>query len=316
MTSICIKIYIQSTFQTYVITLFFLEAGNKRLQMRLRSIHPSIYKLLMVLKSEISNSLLKCDQAMEGLLTLNHRSKAISVMQIRTSLRERLSAGHIDLRRYLRSMGSLSSKIDSHAKYVLQCACQAASSNSEVGPNIAEDPTESPALRHVLTSVSSITNLAVRGGRGRGRGRGQGHAPVRKDCPSCGKNYSSGYLPRHITICKGTLPAAAPPPENTPTVEVAPTELNGNVIFPFDIEDTINADITLSLIDDDVFNLEQSILNHMPGPSALRQSFCRPPRPHNRYGSGDLSDQLIDDFGIPINRVTIRSMSRSSQSSL
>ncbi len=215
-------------------------------------------------------------------------------------------------------MGSLSSKIDSHAKYVLQCARQAASSNSEVGPETAEDPTESPALRHVLTSVSSITNLAFRGGRGRGRGRdrGQGPAPVRKDCPSCGKNYSSGYLPWHITICNGTLPATAPPAENTPTVEDAPTEFNGNVIFPFDIEDAINADITLSLIDDDVFNLEQSILNHMPGPSALRQSFCGPPRPHNRYGSGDLSDQLIEDFGIPINSVTTRSMSWSSQSSL
>ena len=100
------------------------------------------------------------------MLSINHRSKVISVMNIRTSLRERLSAGHIDLRRYLRSMGSLSSKIDSHAKYVLQCAQQAASSNAEVGSNTAE----SPALRHVLTSVTSISNLAVRGGRGRGRG--------------------------------------------------------------------------------------------------------------------------------------------------
>ena len=153
-------------------------------------------------------------------------------------------------------------------------------------------------------------------GRGRGRGRGQGHAAVRKDCPSCGKNYSSGYLPRHITICNGTLAAAAPSAENIQPVDDAPTEFDGNVIFPFDIEDAINADITLSQIDDDVFNLEQSILNHIPGPSAARQSFCGPPRPHNRNGSGDLSDQLLDEFDIPMNRVITRLMSWSSQCSL
>ncbi len=156
--------------------------------------------------------------------------------------------------------------------------------------------------------------MAVRGGRG--RGQGQGHAPLRKDCPSCGKNYSSGYLPRHINICNGTRSAAAPPAENIQPVEDVPTEFDGNVIFPFDIEDAINADITLSQIDDDVFNLEQSILNHIPGPSTARQSLCAPPRPHNRYGSGDLGDQLIDDFGIPINRVITRSMSQSSQFSI
>ncbi len=99
---------------------------------------------------------------MEGLLTIYHRSKAISVMNIRTSLRERLSDGQIDLKRYLRSIGSLSSKIYSHAKYVLQCARQAASLIAEVGPKTAEDPIEVPALRHVLTSVSSIANQTSR----------------------------------------------------------------------------------------------------------------------------------------------------------
>ncbi len=112
--------------------------------------------------------------------------------------------------------------------------------------------------------------------------------------------------------------SSCPPTENTPTIEETPTEFDGNLIFPFDIEDAINADITFSQIDDDddVFNLEQSILNHIPGPIAARQSFCGPPKPHNRYGSGDLSDQLVYDFGIPINRVFTRSMSRSFQCSL
>ncbi len=78
---------------------------------------------MLVLKSEIQNSQLRISQAIEGLLSINHRTKAISVMKIRSSLREKLQAGHIDLRRFMRSMGSLSaSKIDSHAKYVIQCA--------------------------------------------------------------------------------------------------------------------------------------------------------------------------------------------------
>ena len=28
-----------------------------------------------------------------------------------------------------------------------------------------------------------------------------------------------------------------------------------------------------------------------------------PPRPHNQYGSGDMSDLLVDDFGCPIQGV-------------
>ena len=54
---------------------------------------------IIVIKSD-----LRCDQAMEGLLSMKHRSKALSVMEVRASLRERLSAGHIDLRRFIRSM--------------------------------------------------------------------------------------------------------------------------------------------------------------------------------------------------------------------
>ncbi len=52
-----------------------------------------------------------------------------------------------------------------------------------------------------------------------------------------------------------------PPAENTQTVVDAPFEFDGSVIFPFDIEDAINTDITLSQIDDNVFNLEQSTLS-------------------------------------------------------
>jgi len=89
-----------------------------------------------------------------------------------------------------------------------------------------------------------------------------------------------------------------------------------NVIFSFDIDDAINTDITLSQIDEDVFNLEQSIIHQQPGPSGQIQPGFYQPRQHNRYGSGDMSDVLIDDFGVPIGRIMTRSMSRSSQSTV
>lgn len=108
---------------------------------------------------------------------MNHRSKALSVMEVRASLRERLSAGHIDLRRFLRSMGSLTSKIDSHSKYVLQCARNTVATTNA--------PTENAAIRHVLTSVSGNSNFLAngrgqRGRRGQGRGRG-GIESIRQD---------------------------------------------------------------------------------------------------------------------------------------
>ena len=77
--------------------------------------------------------------------------------------------------------------------------------------------------------------------------------------------------------------------------------------------DAINGEtkITLSQINQDVFLLEESLAQ--AGPSVERQlELYGVPRQHNRYGSGDLSDQLVDDFGLPIYRVVTRSMSRSS----
>ena len=106
---------------------------------------------------------------MEGLLSMNHRSKARSVMEVRASLMERLSAGHIDLRRFLISMGSLTSKLDSHFKYVLQCA-----------------------------------RRGQRGRRGQGRGRGAIES-IRQDCQTCGKNYSRVICKGPITIDPTTV---------------------------------------------------------------------------------------------------------------
>ena len=151
---------------------------------------------MLVLKSEIQNSQLRISQAMEGLISINHRTKAISVMKIRSSLREKLQAGHIDLRRFMRSMGSLSSKIDSHAKYEIQCA------RNEAEEQVPENSTD--AERHILASVSEEPNLLVRGrGRGAGRVRGLGRGQVsRKLCVKCGKDFSASYLAHNfLDIC-------------------------------------------------------------------------------------------------------------------
>ena len=81
----------------------------------------------------------------------------------------------------------------------------------------------------------------------------------------------------------------------------------------FDIEDAINGEpeITLSQINQDVL-LKDSLAQL--GPIVERQlELYGVPRQHKRYGSGDLSDQLVDDFGLQIYRVVTRSMSCSSQ---
>ncbi len=75
-------------------------------------------------------------------------------------------------------MGSLSSKIDSHAKYVIQCA------RNEAEKQVPENSTD--AEWHILASVSEEPNLLMRG-RGRGAGRVRGQVS-RKLCAKCGKD--------------------------------------------------------------------------------------------------------------------------------
>ena len=181
--------------------------------------------------------------------------------------------------------------------------------------------------RHVLQSISEGPSR----GSGRGHGHGCGASSVRgrKSCPSCNKEYSSSYLPRHITICK-PVPVPVPAPEtghgSIPTSTPVPISLldpdavieeGRNVFFSFDIGLAINTDseITLSQLEDEVFSLERSILDiQQAGPSCHQVGeLYGPPRQHNLYGSGDMSSQLVDDFGQPICRMVTRSMSRSSQ---
>ena len=68
----------------------------------------------------------------------------------------------------------------------------------------------------------------------------------------------------------------------------------------FDLNENPDVEITYSQIQDDVFFLERSIMEMLPGPSTGIQG-TGPPRPHNQYGSGDMSDLLVDDFGCPIH---------------
>ena len=78
-------------------------------------------------------------------------------------------------------------------------------------------------------------------------------------------------------------------------------------------EHTVNTEteITLSQLKDEV--LERSIMDfQQAGPSCQQvEELYGPPRQHNMYGSGDMSSQLVDDFGQPICRMRKRSMSRS-----
>ena len=114
--------------------------------------------------------------------------------------------------------------------------------------------------------------------------------------------------PRHSSI-----PTSTPVPIS-PLDPDAVIEEERNVFFSFDIGLAINTDseITLSQLEDEVFSLERSILDiQQAGPSC--HQVYGPPRQHNLYGSGDMSSQLVDDFGQPICRMVTRSMSRSSQ---
>ncbi len=131
-------------------------------------------------------------------------------------------------------------------------------------------------------------------------------------------------MPQHITICKGrTVPTSSPADSveedvrtvltSTPINSVTQLdELGRNVFFSFDIGLAANTEITLSQIEDDVFSLERFIMDfQLAGPSCQQvEELCGPPR-QDLYGSGNMSSQLIDDFGQPICRMMTRSMSRS-----
>ena len=149
------------------------------------------------------------------------------------------------------------------------------------------------------------------------------------------KEYSSSYIKKHIQICKGAVdPPAQDVTINHPTVpELEPLGeliLEDGSMFPFDLQNAIlpneillDANITLSEVEADtevtMTQIENDVFYMDPAPgtsSGTATGYNLPPRQHNRYGSGDLSGQLVDDFGLPICRVVTRSMSiRSSQAS-
>ena len=99
-------------------------------------------------------------------------------------------------------------------------------------------------------------------------------------------------------------------------------------LLEFNLEDAIlpGVEITMAEIEAEVFepenNFEPQPQHHtvfdpqpQPGPSSGLPSDGVRPRQHNMYGSGDLSDMLVDDFGRPIERIVTRSYSQSSSTS-
>ena len=95
---------------------------------------------------------------MKGLLSISNLfycTKAISVINIRYSLREKLKAGHRSKK--IHEVYDLSVyqnwQFDIHAQYEIQCACNAAEEQ------VSESSTD--AERHILASVSEESNLLV-----------------------------------------------------------------------------------------------------------------------------------------------------------
>ena len=62
------------------------EAGNRRLRQRCKTVHPGIYRFMMLLKSEIEHALLKIEQAKAGHALPDHRKDVKSAMEIRLRL--------------------------------------------------------------------------------------------------------------------------------------------------------------------------------------------------------------------------------------
>ena len=55
------------------------EAGNLRLWQRYKTVHPGIYRSIMLIKSEMEHTLLKIDQAKAGHAPPYHRKDEKSV---------------------------------------------------------------------------------------------------------------------------------------------------------------------------------------------------------------------------------------------
>ena len=82
----------------------------------------------------------------------------------------------INLRRYMRSIGALSSKLDKKSKKKLNAERQNAQ-NSQDALNTQGNPDET--YRDIFQSASDNQNVSLAGrkrGYGRGRGRGRGRA--------------------------------------------------------------------------------------------------------------------------------------------
>ncbi len=163
---------------------------------------------------------------------------------------------NIDLRKFWEVWAHFQYKIDSHQIIFIQCACDTAES-VEVIEGVQEG--------HVIQSLTE-TDHSVRL-----LGRGDSSGPSTKPYTSCKKDYSSSYLPWHITMCKGkTVPTSTPADlvgeggrTSTPINSDAHVdEVWRNVFFPFYIglDANMETEINLSQLKDEMFSLERSIM--------------------------------------------------------
>ena len=82
---------------------------------------------MVVLLKEIDTFLFSMNQALLAPGVLAHTKRAVSVQEVRLSLKALLLAGQIPLRRYMRAVGAVSSKMDRKYKKKLQIEREAAS---------------------------------------------------------------------------------------------------------------------------------------------------------------------------------------------
>ena len=177
-------------------------------------------------------------------------------MKTRAKLKGLKEEGVIDLRRFMRAIGALGTKIDRKTRNIIAREANAIQEAEE---------RDNGNVRQALNSVSEgaganfgFTGVGPYPGRGRGRGRprgrppGQGRAPARQDCQHCQRNYARTYINVHLLRCPLL-------PENN-----TDDESDESNVVTEDIEeddDNNSNDENSEEENDDIFNFESILAN-------------------------------------------------------
>ena len=82
--------------------------------------HPGIYWFVSRIKKECMNTEYRCEQALDGRLDVAQNTRTKKVCQIRGRLENLLLCQEIGLRRFMRTVGALNSKVDKRTKKRMQ----------------------------------------------------------------------------------------------------------------------------------------------------------------------------------------------------